>query len=206
MASRPDPVATRPAPSANPVPPLDPPTTPVRRPVLPEEILAVASMAVLVLLTLANVVVRYLSDQSFATTEEVSIALMVVMTVAGACSAAARDRHVRIEYFYETGSVRRRRRLALLSAWATCLFFVLLALLSARVVWDEYRYQETSMALGVPRWWYTVWVPLLCVVLAARAAGVAARVRRGRMLPGADAAGSGAADGVPSVARDGSDR
>lgn len=161
-----------------------PPPRPARRPVLFEEILAVACMALLVLLTLANVVVRYLTDQSFATTEEVSIALMVVMTVAGASAAAARDRHVRIEYFYETGSARRRRRLAMLSAIATCAFFVLLALLSARVVWDEYRYEETSMALGVPRWWYTVWVPVLCVAIAVRAAGVADRVRRGLMLPG----------------------
>lgn len=161
-----------------------PPPSPERRPVLLEEILAVACMAMLVLLTLANVVVRYLTDQSFATTEEVSIALMVVMTVAGASAAAARDRHVRIEYFYETGSARRRRRLAMLSAVATCVFFVLLALLSARVVWDEYRYEETSMALGVPRWWYTAWVPVLCVAVAVRAAGVADRVRRGLMLPG----------------------
>jgi TRAP-type C4-dicarboxylate transport system permease small subunit len=162
--------------------------------ILPEEILAVACMVVLVLLTLANVVVRYLSDQSLAPTEEISIAVMVVMTLAGACAAAARDRHVRIEYFYETGAASRRRRLALFSAAATCVFFVLLGLLSARVVMDEYHYQETSMALGVPRWWYTIWVPVLCAVLAVRAAGVFRRVRAGRMLPGPADAGSGAAD------------
>ena len=88
------------------------PETPQRPRILLEEILAVACMAVLVLLTLGNVVVRYLSDETFAPTEEVSIALMVVMTLAGACAAAARDRHVRIEYFYETGPAARRRRLA----------------------------------------------------------------------------------------------
>jgi TRAP-type C4-dicarboxylate transport system permease small subunit len=162
---------------------------PRREPVLVEEAIAVGCMVVLVLLTLANVVVRYFSDESFASTEEVSIALMVIMTVAGACSAAARDRHIRIEYFYETGSAGRRRRLALLSAVSTCIFFLVLAALSARVVWDEYRYEETTMALGVPRWWYTVWVPALCVALAARAAAVAARVRRGAMLPGGGADG-----------------
>jgi TRAP-type C4-dicarboxylate transport system permease small subunit len=79
--------------------------------------------------------------------------------------------------------------MALLSAVSTCIFFLVLAALSARVVWDEYRYEETTMALGVPRWWYTVWVPALCVALAARAAAVAARVRRGAMLPGGGADG-----------------
>jgi TRAP-type C4-dicarboxylate transport system permease small subunit len=177
MSSRPEP---------GPEAPADVPLPIRREPVLVEEAIAVGCMIVLVLLTLANVVVRYLTDESFATTEEVSIALMVIMTVAGACSAAARDRHIRIEYFYETGSAGRRRRLALLSAVATCIFFLVLAALSARVVWDEYSYGETTMALGVPRWWYTVWVPLLCVALALRAAAVAGRVRRGAMLPGAD--------------------
>ena len=173
---------TRPEPG--PVPPGD--ADPPRRRVLPEEVLAVACMAVLVLLTLINVVVRYLTDESFAATEEVSIALMVVMTVAGGAAAAARDRHVRIEYFYETGSAARRRRLAFGSAVAAAVFFVLLAALSARVVWDEWRYEETTMALGVPRWWYTAWVPPLCLAIALRAAAVARRVRRGRWLPGGD--------------------
>jgi len=156
-----------------------------RAPVLIEEVIAVACMVVLVLLTLINVVIRYFTDESFAATEEVSISLMVIMTVAGACAAAARDRHVRIEYFYETGSAGRRKRLALLSAAVTCVFFVVLGVLSARVVWDEYRYEETTMALGLPRWWFTVWVPAMCLILAIRAAGVAGKVRRGLMLPGA---------------------
>jgi len=163
--------------------PADAPPPP-REPVLVEEAIAVACMVVLVLLTLANVVVRYFTDESFAATEEVSISLMVIMTVAGACAAAARDRHIRIEYFYETGTAGRRRRLALLSAVVTCVFFLVLGALSARVVWDEWRYEETTMALGLPRWWFTVWVPAMCVVLAMRAARVAGKVRRGLMLPG----------------------
>ena len=174
-----------------------------RAPVLIEELVAVACMAVLVLLTLINVVVRYFTDESFAATEEISIALMVVMTVAGGAAAAARDRHVRIEYFYETGGAGRRKTLAMVSAAVTCVFFLVLGALSARVVWDEYSYQETTMALGLPRWWLTVWVPVLCVVLALRAAQVAGKVRRGLMLPGdppedAPAAGARRADdGAP---------
>lgn len=172
MSERPDPVE----PAAGDAPP--------RPRVLPEEVVAVACMALLVALTLANVVVRYLTDQTLAPTEEVSIALMVVMTLAGASAAAARDRHVRVEYFYETGPARRRRRLALVASAASAVFFVLLGLLAARVVWDEWRYEETSMALGVPRWWYTCWVPLLCLAIAWRAMQVFARVRRGIGVPG----------------------
>ncbi len=35
--------------------------------------------------------------------------------------------------------------------------------------WDEFHYGEISMGLGVPRWWYTAWVPALSIVIAFRA-------------------------------------
>ena len=148
-----------------------------RVPLRVEEIIAVGALAVLVLLTLINVVIRYATDESFAVTEEISIFLMVAMTLAGASAATARDRHMRIEYFMETGSDARRHWLALLSAWATCAFFLLLTGLLARYVWDEFRYGETTMALGVPRWWYSIWLPALSLAIALRALGLALRLR-----------------------------
>jgi TRAP-type C4-dicarboxylate transport system permease small subunit len=147
-------------------------------PVALEEGLAVACMAVLLLITLLNVLTRYFTDQSFAWTEEISIFLMVVMTLAGASAASARDRHIRIEYFYDGGSARRKRRLQIVAACLTALLFALLALLFGRVVLDEIRYQETSMGMGVPRWWFTVFSPLLCIAIVLRSAGVAWRAAR----------------------------
>ena len=63
-----------------------------------EEALAVAAMALLVVITLLNVLTRYFTDESFAWTEELSVFLMVVMTLAGASAIALRDRHIRIEF------------------------------------------------------------------------------------------------------------
>jgi TRAP-type C4-dicarboxylate transport system permease small subunit len=149
-----------------------------RVPVALEEGLAVACMALLVAITLANVVVRYFSDQSFAWTEEISIFLMVVMTLAGASAAAARDRHIRIEFFYEGGSAARRRAMRVVAACIAALAFAMLAVLFGRVVADEIRWAETSMGLGVPRWWFTVLSPVLCVAIALRSLGVAWRAAR----------------------------
>lgn len=146
-----------------------------RVPVALEEGLAVACMALLVFITLGNVLTRYFTDESFAWTEEISIFLMVVMTLAGSAAAAARDRHIRIEYFYESGSARRQRFLKIAGACIAGLLFVGLAVLFARVVADEVRFGETSMGLGVPRWWFTVFSPLLCVAVALRSFGVAWR-------------------------------
>ena len=47
-----------------------------------EEALAVAAMAVLVAITLLNVMTRYFTDESYAWTEELSVFLMVVMALA----------------------------------------------------------------------------------------------------------------------------
>jgi TRAP-type C4-dicarboxylate transport system permease small subunit len=56
--------------------------------------------------------------------------------------------------------------------------FALIAVLSARVVWDDYRFGETSPGIGVPQWWYTIWLPVMSVAIAGRALGLF--IRRGR--------------------------
>jgi TRAP-type transport system small permease protein len=140
-----------------------------------EELLAVVCMASLALVTLLNVLTRYFSDQSFAWTEEISVFLMVLMTLAGAAAAAARDRHIRIEFFYEGGSPTRQRRLRVACAGMAAAVFAVLALLFSRMLFDEIRYAETSMGLGVPRWWYTVFSPLLCAWISWRCIGALRR-------------------------------
>jgi TRAP-type C4-dicarboxylate transport system permease small subunit len=125
-------------------------------------------MAALCVITMANVVVRYLSDQSFAWTEELSVFLLVLTTMAGTAAAALRDNHIRIEFFLERGSAARRRHLVLFGAVVTAVFFLALAALTGRMAWDDFRYAEISMGLGVPRWWYTAWVPAFSLVIAFR--------------------------------------
>ena len=149
-----------------------------RIPVALEEAVAVSCMALLVAITLLNVVTRYLTDESFAWTEEISIFLMVVMTLAGASAAASRDRHIRIEYFYDGGSAGRRRALKIASGAFMGLLFLILTWLFARLVADEIRYAETSMGLGWPRWWFTIFSPLMCLGIAARSFGVAWRAAK----------------------------
>jgi hypothetical protein len=39
------------------------------------------------------------------------------------------------------------------------------------MVWDDIRYGETSPGIGVPQWWYSIWLPLLSTAIALRALG-----------------------------------
>lgn len=130
--------------------------------------IAVACMALLVVITLLNVLTRYFTDQSFAWTEEISVFLMGLMCFAGAASVAGRDQHIRIELFYDSGTAARQRSLKLFSSAVSMVFFIVLAYLFARLVMDEYKYEETSMGLNVPRWWYSIWLPPLCIAIALR--------------------------------------
>jgi TRAP-type C4-dicarboxylate transport system permease small subunit len=161
----------------NPEPPQEPDEHAVttRVPLALEDALAAVCMGVLALITFANVVLRYLTDESIAWTEEISISMMVIMTLAAAAAAVARERHIRIDYFLERGSARRRRGLALIATGTVVLFFVTMAVLSARIVWDEFRFGETSPGIGVPTWWYTIWLPVLSVAIALRGAGLFVR-------------------------------
>lgn len=129
------------------------------------------SMALLLLITLANVAVRYLTHASFAFTEEISVALMVIMALAGASSAVARDRHIRVTVLIDRLPQRGRRAAELLALAATALMFGLLTWYGARLAYDDFRYEVTSPGLGLPQWLYSVWLPLLSALIAVRALG-----------------------------------
>ena len=143
-----------------------------------EDWLTVIIMALLALITFANVLVRYFTDASFAWTEEISIFLMIMLAMVAGSSAVARDQHIRIEFLTSGGTAARKRALARLGAACVALLFILLAVLSARVVWDDWRFEETSPGIGVPQWWYSIWMPICSLAIAARAIG--SFVRQGK--------------------------
>jgi len=140
-----------------------------------EDWIGVIVMVLLVAITFANVVVRYFTDESFAWTEEFSVFLMIVLALVAGSAAVARDRNIRIEYFFERGGIARQKRLAVLSAVAVAVMFLALAVLGVRITWDEYTFGETSPGIGVPSWWYSVWLPLLSTAIALRALALALR-------------------------------
>ena len=172
MPVQPSPGQGAPAAPATPATPTTPAT------LRPEDWITVLAMALLALITFVNVVVRYFTDSSFAWTEEFSVFLMIVLALSGAASAVARDQHIRIEFFCNAGSAARRRRLAQLGALLVALLFALIAVLSLRVVWDDYRFEETSPGIGVPQWWYSIWLPILSALITLRAIGLLRRRSR----------------------------
>ncbi|MFM7533397.1 MAG: TRAP transporter small permease [Rubrivivax sp.] len=194
--SQPDsPDASAPIATAATADPVDPADLPPRVPLALEDVLTAAVMAALALITFANVLVRYFSSQSFAWTEEVSVFLMIVLALVASSAAVARHAHIRIEYFADGGTPERRRALARFGALMVCVLFTLMAVLSVRMVWDDIRFEETSPGIGVPKWWYSIWLPVLATAIALRALGLflrkGARASRGTGTGTGDATGQG---------------
>jgi TRAP-type transport system small permease protein len=166
--------------SAEPDPTLGRDNPRTRVPLKLEEAAMAAAMALLVIITFGNVVTRYLTNISFAFTEEYSISLMVLATLFGTSVAVAAGRHIRIGYFADRSRPRTRRILELVSMGATIAMFAVLVGYGTAWVYDDWRYETTSPGLGVPEWIYTVWLPILSLVICARAFGRAIRAWRER--------------------------
>ena len=137
------------------------------------------TMGLLCLITMANVVVRYFTNISFAFTEEISIALMVVMTLTGAAHAFVDNKHIAITYFVDLLGPRGHRLARGLALIAALAMFTLLAWYGTRMAWDDFRFEVTSPALGIPQWIYTVWLPLLSALIVVRILGALRRWRAG---------------------------
>ena len=150
-----------------------------RIPLKIEETLAGIAIGLLGLITFANVVVRYLTNFSFAFTEEFSIFLMIFMALVGGSCVMAKQGHLNITYLVDKLSPPARHRTQIAAVLLTALTFLLLAIFGTRMAWDEYRFEVTSPGLGLPTWIYTVWLPLLSLAIFGRAVGVLLRLWRG---------------------------
>ncbi len=155
------------------------PDPPVKVPLKVEDWFSVIILGGLAVITFANVLVRYLTNSSFAWTEEISIFLLIVLTMTAGSTAFVRNQHIRIEIFADGGSPQRRRKLAIISSVVVLLFFILLAVLSARMAFDDYTWGDTSPAIGIPNWWYTIWMPVFTIAISLRMLGMLRRLLRG---------------------------
>ena len=139
-----------------------------------ERVMMAVTMGLLCIITMANVLVRYFTDMSFAFTEEFSISLMVIMTLVGAAHAFNTRHHIAITFLVERIPVMRRFAPGF-AAICSLFMFALLTYYGARMAWEDYQFEVTSPSLGLPQWWYTIWLPVLSAFIVLRLIGVLRR-------------------------------
>ncbi|HBM08661.1 TRAP transporter small permease [Pseudomonas sp. Choline-3u-10] len=145
-----------------------------------ERVLATLALVIISVISLANVVVRYFTDASFAFTEEISVFLLVILTFAGASVAMRSNRHIRIG-FAERMFPRLRTPLILLQWLASVLVLGMVLWYGGQFALEEYQWESESPGLGLPNWWYVVWLPLLALMMLIRLTQMTIDRLRGRL-------------------------
>lgn len=145
-----------------------------------ERFLGAAAMAAICLITLGNVLVRYFTDISFAFTEEMSVFLLVFMTFVGSAKAFLDGNQMAVTYFIDKLGWTWRRRWLLFGLAMSALMLALLTWFGSRMAWDDFDMEVTTPGLGWEQWVYTIWLPLLSLLVLARIAQGFAHVWRKR--------------------------
>ena len=133
-----------------------------------ERFLGAAAMAAICLITMGNVVARYFTNISFAFTEEVSVFLLVFLTFVGSAKAFLDGNQMAVTYFIDKLGWAWRRRALLFGFAMSALMLALLAWHGTRMAWDDYDMEVTTPGLGWQQWIYTVWLPILCLLVLVR--------------------------------------
>lgn len=157
-----------------------------------EEVLCALIFLAMTLLGFANVMVRYLSDRSLASTEELLINGFLLLTVLGASIAAKRGDHLAVTILFDLLPGRGKIVLVVVSTMLGVLLLAAAAWYTAELVSNQLASGMQSYALQVPAWYYSIGVPVAFLLVMLRFIQHAARTVRGLR---ADGAGAGAATG-----------
>lgn len=114
-----------------------------------------------VALTAANVLSRYVLHQSWSFTEEVVVAVLVMMSMLGA-SLCARDRGGLINLTLVTDKLPKKTRLIVEILMTVCLIIFALVMLKYGIIrcGDQMRAGRMTSALQLPEWYFTSAVPV----------------------------------------------
>jgi TRAP-type C4-dicarboxylate transport system permease small subunit len=131
--------------------------------------LMIVIMVFLTGLTLLNVTVRYLTNASFAYTEELSVSLMIALVLIGSACALRRNHHIRVTFLVDR-SARKRWMSDMLMHVVALVTFAMLGYYGIRQTMDDMKFNVVSPGLGVPEWWFSIVLPIGCALVCWRAA------------------------------------
>lgn len=133
-----------------------------------ESWLGIIALAGISIISLANVVVRYSTNASFAFTEEFSVFLMVVLAFSGAAVAARSNEHIRITLLENYLGLTGLRIVYVLQWLGSVVVLGLVIWYGGLLTYEEYSWESLSPGLGYPTWIYLIWLPLLASAIIVR--------------------------------------
>lgn len=133
-----------------------------------EKIICAILFLAMTLLGFVNIVVRYLTNYSLASTEELLTQGFLLLTILGAAIAARRGEHLAVTLVYDLAPRSVQKVIFLLSTLLAALLLVLSTWFFWQLLMSQMSSGLRSYALGVPAWYYTVGLPFAFAIVLIR--------------------------------------
>lgn len=133
-----------------------------------EELLGAILLAVMACISFVNVIVRYCTNFSFSSSEELTVNLFVWIVLLGTSRAFREGGNFSMSLFYDAMSRPVRKLLYVFSVLCCIIFFAALCWQGCIEVMDEIELDVVSESLAIPVWLYTIATPLFSVLIIVR--------------------------------------
>ncbi len=125
-----------------------------------ESVLLATGVLLMAANTVANVVGRFVFQQSIFFSEELNRILIILITFAGISYAARQGRHIRMSAIYDALPPAARKPLMVVIALVTAAFMFGLCWYAVGYIVTQAGRGRVLPALQIPVWWTLVWVPV----------------------------------------------
>ncbi|MDZ5697137.1 TRAP transporter small permease [Chelativorans sp. M5D2P16] len=125
-----------------------------------ESVLLAAGVLLLAANTIANVVGRFVFQQSIFFSEELNRILIILITFAGISYAARHGRHIRMSAIYDALPSTLRKPLMIIIALITAVFMLGLAWYSTQYIMTLAGRGRVLPSLQIPVWIIYLWAPI----------------------------------------------
>ena len=125
-----------------------------------ESVLLAAGVLLMGANTIANVVGRFVFQESIFFSEELNRILIILITFAGISYAARQGRHIRMTAIFDTLPPGPRKVLMIVIALVTATFMLGLAWYSLQYIITQAGRGRVLPSLQIPVWIILVWVPV----------------------------------------------
>ena len=133
-----------------------------------EELLGALLLAVMACISFINVIVRYCTNYSFSSSEELTVNFFVWLVLLGTSRAFREGGNFSMNLLYDAMPRPVRKFLYVFSIVCCLVFFAALCWQGSIEVMDEIELSVVSESLAIPVWLYTIATPLFSVLIIVR--------------------------------------
>lgn len=132
-----------------------------------EEIILALALAVMTVISFANILSRNFANMSLSFTEEITINLFVLITFVGTAVGVRRYAHLSFTLLFDKGGEGMKKIIIVFATLAGILLFGVLFWYGTQMVLFQMNIGQKTPSLGMPQWILSMSLPigaLLCVI------------------------------------------